>query len=253
MNFLKKLITLTICFWFPTPLTFWALNLMGHKVHYKSRIGFSLLWISGKLVLEESTRIGRFNVIKINSLEIGKGGYIGNMNRISGPIDIVLLETAAIGNKNSIDRAPIGVTYGTAILKLGILSKITANHRLDCTRSITIGNYTTLAGHNSQLWTHGYYHDKQGPGRFRIDGEIEIGDNVYIGSMCVINGGIKITGQVVVGSNSCVSKSLLQPGTYVSQPLRFIAEGAETDARPKYNAVEGYTICEEVYEKKPLN
>ncbi len=249
MNFLKKLITLGCCFFFPTPLVFWLLNLLGHKVHFRSRIGFSLLWVPGRLLLEEHARIGHLNVIRINSLSIARQAYIGKLNKISGPIDIVLDETAAIGNKNSIDRAPIGVTYGISVLKLGILSKLTANHRLDCTRSITIGNYTTLAGHDSQLWTHAYYHDKQGPGRFRVDGEIVIGNNVYIGSRCIINGGVTIADTVVVGSNACVSKSLDTPGTYVNQPLRYLV-GEGSDARTKFTPVSGYEICEDVYEKK---
>jgi acetyltransferase-like isoleucine patch superfamily enzyme len=226
------------------------LNLLGHKVSSGARIGFSLIWISGRMTLDESTSIGHFNIIKINSLSIDKGGYIGRFNKIKGPIEIILRETAAIGNGNSIDRAPIGVTYGKAVLQLGILSKLTANHRIDCTRSIIIGDYSTVAGHDSQLWTHAYYHDKTGPGRFRVDGEIEIGNNVYIGSRCIINGGVKIADTVVIGSNSSVSKSLTEPGTYVNQPLRFIGPHSDDDARAKFRKVKGHTVCEEVYEKK---
>jgi acetyltransferase-like isoleucine patch superfamily enzyme len=245
-----KFITAILCFLFPVRLSFWLLNLLGHKVHPKSRIGFSLLLVSGKIVLHERARIGHFNLIKVNSLQIEKEGYIEKYNKITGPVEILLAATAAIGNSNRIYRAPIGVTYGIAILKLGVLSKITGNHRIDCTRSITIGKYSIIAGHNSQLWTHSYTHDKEGPGRYRVDGEIMIGDNVYIGSMCVITGGIKIADKIVVGANSSVSRSLLETGTYVSQPLRFIPYNPSTDARAKYGKVEGFSLCEEVYEKK---
>lgn len=244
--------TLLICFLFPTKATFWFLNLLGHKIDSSSKIGFSFIWIDGKLTLGKQSKIGHFNIVKINTVDIKDGAYIGNLNRLFGPIELMLSETAAIGNKNSIYRAPIGVTYGAAFLKLGILSKITANHRLDCTRSILIGDYSTLAGHESQLWTHGYYHDKVGSGRFRLDGEIEIGNNVYIGSRCIINAGVKITDAVVVGSNACVSKSLLLAGTYVNQPLRFIEQSDVLDARDKFAKVQGYTICEEVYERKEI-
>jgi acetyltransferase-like isoleucine patch superfamily enzyme len=250
MNFLKKVLTLILALMFPARLTFWILNLLGHKVHYRSKIGFSIVWIKGKLVLEASSKIGNFNIIRVNNLAIAKAGYIGNINKINGPIDVLLDETGAIGNKNSISRSPIGVTYGPAVLKIGVLSKITANHKLDCTRSIQIGNYTTIAGHDSQLWTHAYYHDKQGPGRFRLDGEITIGNNVYIGSRCIIHGGITIADAVVVGSNSSVSKSLLKQGTYVNQPLRYIETEKDVDLRAKFNKVQGNKVCEEVYEKK---
>lgn len=250
MKAVKKVITLIVCLCFPSWLFFWLLNLLGHKIHRHSKIGFSLLWIDGTIRLESGSKIGRFNIIRIHELEIKKGGYIGNYNTIKGPIIINLAETAAIGNKNSIYRAPLGVTYGIALLKLGILSKITANHRIDCTRSVIMGDYTTIAGHDTQVWTHAYYHDKSGPGRFRLDGDVEIGNNVYIGSRCIINMGTKIANNVVVGANACISKSLLEAGTYVNQPLRYIAPSPQADERLKFVKVEGYSICEEVYERK---
>lgn len=226
------------------------LNLIGHKVHSSAKIGFSMIWIDGALNLKEHAMIGHFNLIRVNSIHINQRGYIGNYNRLNGPFEIFLDEKAAIGNGNKFFRAPIGTSYGKAILRLGLLSKITANHRVDCTRSISIGNYTTIAGNDSQIWTHAYYHDKFGPGRFRIDGDIEIGNNVNIGSRCVLNCGVTITDNVVVGSNSCISKSLLEPGTYVSRSLRFIEQSVDDDLRKKFVKVEGFDICEEVYEKK---
>lgn len=250
MNTVKKIITAFFCFFFPVRLVFWVLNLMGHQVHFKSRIGFSIVWVTGKLTLHQSARIGHFNVLRLNNLIIKESGYIEKFNNVNGPIDIELDQTAAIGNRNTIYRAPIGVTYGIAILRLGVLSKITGNHRIDCTRSIRLGDFTTIAGHDSQLWTHAYYHDKTGAGRFRVDGEIEIGNNVYIGSRCVITGGVKIVDGVVVGANACVSKSLVQTGTYVNQALRFISPPENNDLRSGFNKLEDSSLCEEVYEKK---
>jgi acetyltransferase-like isoleucine patch superfamily enzyme len=246
---MKKTLTAFLCF-LPTKFTFWILNLMGHEISSTAKIGFSFIWISNKLTLSKHSKIGHLNRISINNLTIEEAGYIGNLNSIKGPLEIVLAKTAAIGNNNAIYRAPIGVTYSKSTLTLGVLSKITGNHRIDCTRNISIGNYTTIAGHNSQLWTHGYYHDQEGPGRFRVDGNITIGDNVYIGSACIINAGVTIANKVVVGAGSCISKSLLNAGTYVNQPLRFIESSPNADLRLKFKKVEGYTIEEEVYEKK---
>ena len=209
-----------------------------------------MIGVDGALTMKKNSKIGHFNLINTKSIQIGEGGYIGNFNSLKGPFEIVLAEKAAIGDGNKCYRAPLGVSYGGSILKLGTLSKITANHRVDCTRSILIGDYTTIAGNDSQLWTHAYYHDKTGPGRFRLDGVIEIGNNTYIGSKCVLNCGITIANNVVVGSNSCISKSLLNPGTYVSQPLRYIEQPLGEDFRVKFVKVEGFKICEEVYERK---
>ena len=247
MKSIRKLVTLLLCLVFPTRLIFWMLNLAGHEIHPKANVGFSIIWINGLLILKESSRIGNFNIITINGISIDQGGYIGNYNKLEGPFDIALNKTAAIGNSNKCYRAPKGVSYGPALLKLGVLSKITSRHRIDCTRSIIIGDFSTIAGHDSQLWTHAYYHDAAGPGRFRLDGTIEIGNNVNIGSRSVLNCGIKIADGVVVGSNSTVSKSLLKAGAYVSQPLRFMELSG--DQRLRFRKVEGYTICEEVYER----
>lgn len=247
MRPLRKLLTLLLCLVFPSRLTFWLLNLTGHRIHSKAKIGFSIIWINGSLNLKKSSRIGNFNVITVNSISIDEGGYIGNYNNLKGPFEIQLAKLAALGNGNRCYRPPNGVSYGQAVLKLGELSKITSRHRVDCTRSIVIGDFSTIAGHDSQLWTHAYYHDRTGPGRFRLDGTIEIGNNVNIGSGVVINCGIKISDGVVVGSNSAVSKSLLKAGAYVSQPLRFIE--MNDNQRSRFKKVEGFTVCEEVYER----
>lgn len=246
----KKLTTLILCFFFPAGLIYWILNLLGHRINRRTKIGFSIIWINETLALSENSKIGNFNYIKVNSLSIDKGGYIGTLNKLNGPIEIELKETAAIGNKNTVYRAPIGVTYDRAYLKLGILSKITSNHRVDCTSSFTMGDYSTIAGNDSQIWTHAYYHDKIGPGRFRLDGAVEIGNNVYIGSGCVINCGLKIVDGIVVGANACVSKSLLVTGTYVSQALRFIESPTNEDPRNKFDKIENFEVCEEVYIRK---
>src|SRR5438105_1704942 len=94
----RKLISAFLCFLFPTGSVFWILNLLGHKIHHRSRIGFSWVWTDGVMALEESAKIGHFNIIRINSVVIGKSGYIGKFNNINGPIELILDETAAIGN-----------------------------------------------------------------------------------------------------------------------------------------------------------
>lgn len=249
MEILKKIVTFICCLFLPVKLFYWLLNILGHQVHPKSRIGFSFIWIDGCLSLGPDSKIGNFNLIRLDNLQINDSGYIGGFNNIKGPLTIILDHKGVIGNGNSIYRPALGVSYDKSVLSIGTVAGITSHHRIDCTRNVRIGNYSTIAGHDSQLWTHAYYHDKAGPGRFRVDGDIEIGNNVYIGSRCVLNSGIKIADNVVVGANSCVSKSLPKAGTYVSQSLRFI-EMNGGDQRLRFKKIEGPTVCEEVYERK---
>lgn len=244
---MKKLITAFIAFFFPSFLAAFFLRLLGHKVQQGCKIGFSIIMVK-RLSLSRGSRIGHFNIIKCESLDMAPRAYFGRFNVVSGAMDVAMKETAAIGNMNVITRAPLGVTYGVARLEMGILSKFTAMHKVDMTRSIFIGDYSTFAGQGSQVWTHGYYHHRSGPGRFRIDGEIHIGNNVYIGSACMVNAGLTIADGVTVGSNSTISKSLTEAGMYVSQPLRFIpSDPAEVEKRLK--PVEVENLSEIVYEK----
>ena len=98
---------------------------------------------------------------------------------------------------------------------------------MDLTKSITLGDFVTIGGHAGQFWTHGFVHAPSGADRIRVDGEIVIGDNVYIGSRCTFNPGVYIASGISLGANSCISKSLLVKGMYVSQGLRYVPQDFE--------------------------
>jgi acetyltransferase-like isoleucine patch superfamily enzyme len=233
---------------FPNLVTVRLLRWLGHPVDKSAYIGWSLLRVN-HLAMSRSARIGHFNVISCRRVVLRERSYIQHLNFIRGPVSLWLKCEAAIGNRNHIKRSGAPVTYGPAMLKLGELTKITASHTLDCTRSIRFGRYSIVAGCGSQLWTHGYYHAADGPTRFRIDGRITVGDNVYIGSACVFSMGVQIANGITIGSHSSVSKSLEEPGLYVNQPLRFIPPDPNRTAS-KLRAVDDEHLCELVYEKE---
>ncbi len=221
---MKKYITGTISFVFPSFIAVLFLKLVGHKIGNKVRIGFSFLLVD-ELVLADNSKIGHLNFIKISSLVLKKRARIGRLNIIKGPLICVLENEALINHRNKITRATKGISYGESFLQLGELSIITVGHHLDLTRSIRFGAFSILAGIRSQLWTHGFYHAPTGKDRIRIDGEISVGDNVYIGSGCIFNPGVSVGNAIHIGGGSIVSKNLEKPGMYVGQALRYI----ETD------------------------
>lgn len=243
---MKKYLTTLICF-LPSKLAIVGLKLIGHKVDWSSRIGFSII-MTDNLILNKYCKVGHFNFICVDKVSFDKKAYIGHFNFIRGPFDVEMKTTGAIGNRNIITRGARGIVYGKSKLLIGELSKITARHTLDLTRSITIGNFSTIAGSGTQIWTHGYVHGPKGKERIRVDGEIYIKDNVYIGSNCVLNAGIVINSAITVGSNSTVSKDLKESGMYVGQGLRFFKKNID-DVKSKLNKVTGYDLAEEVYEK----
>lgn len=243
---MKKIITAITAFVLPSRIAVVVLNILGHKVHSTAKIGFSVLLLKG-LYMGENARIGHFNLIKANKMLMRKGAFLKKFNRINGPINLLFNELAALANSNSIYRADSLVNPGLATLKLGKLGQIVSQNKIDLTKSITIGDNTTIGGHGGQLWTHGYVHERHGAGRIRVDGEIIIGNNVYIGSRCTFNPGIYIADGVTVGSNVCISKSLKKAGMYVPQALRYIPQDID-EIRRRLIKLENQTI-EEVYEK----
>lgn len=242
-----KLISLIIILLLPKLIKPFFLNLLGHKVHKTAKISFSFIY-SSKIIIGEHTIIKSFNLIYKTNLNIASKCIIGRFNVINGPFELVMKDKSALGKLNKLSRGKKGISYGNAKLTLGILTKITANHYIDITRNVSLGNYSILAGIRSQIWTHGYMHAEAGPTRFRVDGEVIIGDNVYIGSGSIINPGVTIANAINIGGNSSIAKSLFEPGMYVSQPLRYIPKTYE-ETKAKLRKVEFEGLLEEVYEK----
>ena len=99
------------------------------------------------------------------------------------------------------------------------------------------------------MWTHGYYHANTGTDRIRIDGQIHIGDNVYIGSGCIFNPSVTVANAIHIGSGSVISKDLEKPGMYVGQGLRYIDNNLEK-VKSKLKKVEDANLIEPVYVKE---
>src|SRR5207245_5527131 len=83
-------------------------------------------------------------------------------------------------------------------LIVGDHAAITHRHLIDCTDSITIGRFTTVAGHRSQFLTHGIdFEDcvqKAKP--------IEIGQYCHIGTSCILLPGSRLPDYSMLGAAS---------------------------------------------------
>lgn len=250
---LRLLVSALVILLLPSPLCRPLLRLLGHRISNQASLGFSLV-LADCLVLQGTARVGHFNLLRLRRLVMRQGAYLGRGNVIYGPISVSLAERAAIGNNNKIVRGPRGlVTSGPACLRLGELAKITAEHRLDCTTSVSMGAFSTMAGTSCELWTHGYVHDQSGPGRYRIDGPVRIGNNVYIGSASIITAGVTIADGVIIGAGTTVARSLLEPGLYVSAGLRQLKRPDDPDQRTDLIAVQDEQVCERVYVKRTVD
>lgn len=247
---IKSLLMGCFTMFLPSLLARYALMLFGHKVHRGVRIGVSFI-CADQILLQEGVHIGHFNFVRVNRLVMRRSASIGRSNLIHGPLSVNLGERAAVGNRNKILRGQLGlVVSGPALFRLGELTKITSDHRVDCTASVTVGAFSTIAGIACELWTHGYVHDQSGPGRYRIDGTVRIGHNVYMGSGSVITAGVTVADGVIVGAGTTVASSLLEPGLYVSAGLRKLERPQSPDQRSDLVHVKDEQLCERVYVKR---
>lgn len=87
-------------------------------------------------------------------------------------------------------------------LILGDESAITKKHHLDCTNSIIIGKYTTIAGYNSQFLTHSIdiYEGRQD------SHPIEIGDYCFVSTRVITLGGSKLPNNSLLAAGAVLNK-----------------------------------------------
>lgn len=221
----------------PTSIARMLVPSLRRAISPSAKVGFSLVRVSGAMSLAEGARIGHLNVIHVNELTLGPRSRIGHLNRIGGPFRVRLDVHAEIGNTNIVNRGRAGQTT-VSTLALGEWAKITADHRVNMASDVIIGQFSTIAGAGSQIWTHGYVHETEGIGRYRIDGPVVIGDNVYIGSMCFLSMGITIARGVIVGGGTSVARDLTEPGLYVSAGLRQLPRPPEPGTRADLEVLE---------------
>lgn len=181
-----------VVFLFPWGIRRILLNkLFGYQLHPDARMGFS--WIfPKKLIMAKGATIDHFSVaVNLDRIEMGANSSIGRSNWITG----FPTNTLSPHFKHQSDRK--------AELILGASSAITKNHHLDCTNSITIGCFTTIAGYNSQFLTHSVdvYANRQD------SLPILIGDYSFIGTNVVILGGTKLPAYSILGAKSLLNKS----------------------------------------------
>ena len=176
------------------------------------RIGFSLILVDN-MKLANDSRIGHLNFITCKSLKMKSKSFIGHLNVIKGYMDVLLDENAEIYRQNIIRRQGISLSYKPATFVLGKGSQVMAKHYIDVTTSISFGDGTTLAGLNSELWTHGFIFGKEK--KVRLDSSIIIGDNCYIGSSCIFLPGSKVGDNIIIGAGAIVCGVLDKKGMYV--------------------------------------
>ena len=188
-------------------------TIFGYKIDYKSKIG-CLNIINGKSVKISKAKIGRFNYIKADYIQMDESSNINKFNRLKNLHTLKIGERSRIFDRNFIGGSPNGVQaegfdYEEQKVVLGKDTAVNRGNFFDVVRSIIIGDNVVFGGVGSEIWTHGFETN-----RTMIVGGVEFGNDIFIGSKCVFTKNVKIVDGVTIGPASVIYKSITEKGVY---------------------------------------
>jgi serine acetyltransferase len=146
------------------------------------------------LIKEEGSRIEHLTICKnIDLLHLKAHATIGRANWITG---FPLGPSRHFAHEQ--DRQPQ--------LIVGEHAAITHRHLIDCTNSVVIGKFTTMAGFQSQILTHSIDLEKNR----QASAPVRVGDYCFVGTNCVLLGGSALPDFCVLGAKSLLNKAFTE-------------------------------------------
>ena len=208
------LIVKVITFLLPWRLKrFLLIRFFKYEIHPSAKIGYSWIY-PRKLIMNSNSKIGNLNIaVHLDLISIGKYSSISRGNWITG-------FPSKTNSKHFSHQ-----TERESKLLIGEHSAITKNHHIDCTSTITIGNFVTIAGYNSQLLTHSIniLENRQD------SSPIIIGDYCFVSTNVVVLGGAHLPSYSVLGAKAMLNKKMNQEYClYGGIPAKFISEIPKT-------------------------
>lgn len=167
------------------------IKVFKYKIAPSARIGFSIIFPK-MLIMENNSKIGSLTYCKgIDLVHLEESSKIGTLNWITG-----FPSNNSQTGHFSYDKN----RFPALIIKKH--SAITSRHMIDCTNTITIGEFTTVAGIRSQLLTHSIniFNSRQ------ESLPINIGNYCFISTSVICLGGTTIPDYSVVGALSLCNK-----------------------------------------------
>jgi len=194
---------------------------------------------AGELIIGNNVKFGKDINIKVRGrLEIGDNSIIGDRFTINAE-NVTLGEYFYNGPTDSRGMIIGGGSsnFPYANLKIGNGMVCHTGH-INLASPVTIGNDVGLS-HDVDLITHGFWYNIL-EGYPRVFKEIKIGNNVIVGWKTIIMAGVEICDDVVIGSHSTITKSLLTPkGIYAGSPAKLIKSIIEPTLEEKIEMING--------------
>ncbi|MET4705315.1 DapH/DapD/GlmU-related protein [Frigoribacterium sp. UYMn621] len=190
----------------------WILPAGHTKNHLLRRLGHFI----------HPSAIARSNIVlKVSRITMGPGSRIGKWNVIKDLRLVSIGASASIGRLNVISSHPVYKRLYPDGASLSVKSNafITSRHQLDCSGSITLGSFSTIAGHETKILSHSIDVRED----VQVAHPIIIGDRSFVGARCLILGGAFLPERSVLAAGSVLarSKSAGEPGLYAGVPARF--------------------------------
>lgn len=177
--------------------------------------------------ISDAASVG-FSLIRADFVSLGRGARIGHLNVIRGCASVIVGDHSGIGNFNWITAHPTHDTrhYVAQLdrrpeLTMGMHASITSRHYIDCTAAVSVGDYATVAGVRSQLFTHSIDLSQN----IQESKGVRIGAYGFVGTSTVLLPGSALPDFSVLAAGSLLNKAHREPyGLYAGQPAARIRE-----------------------------
>jgi acetyltransferase-like isoleucine patch superfamily enzyme len=148
----------------------------------------------------DGTHVGFGTTIDVRAFR-AQGVRIGRFNRFYGPMTVRIGRGTSIGDRNTFmcPEWAEGSPGFIGALDFGEHCLLTGMHFIDVAGSVTMGDWSWLAGRGTEIWTHG-----AGSG----NNAVSIGRRSYVGSACRFAPGSSVGDGCLVALGSVVSTRL---------------------------------------------
>jgi acetyltransferase-like isoleucine patch superfamily enzyme len=166
----------------------------GFHLDAEATVGYSII-VADEVHLARGSAIGHLTIIRnLDRLVLGENAIIGNLNKIAG-----------------VRREPEGSfqdeTTRSSELILGRHAAITNSHIIDCTNTVFVDEFATVAGWRSQILTHSIeiIENRQ------RSAAVNIGKYSFVGTGSIILKGAVLPERSILSAGSVLSKAESEP------------------------------------------
>lgn len=169
----------------------------------------------------DATATARCNLVRhVTLISLGPHSRIARWNVIKDLRSLTVADYATVGRLNVISAHPIYARLypDGASLAVGEHAFITSHHHLDCSGSVTVEAFTSIAGRGTTVLTHSI--------DLRTDVQsaypVVIGERSFVGTGCTILGGAVLPPRSVLGAGSVLPRSshVREPGLWAGAPAQ---------------------------------